>query len=707
MLRFGIPAYRLPKKVLTREIDYLKDLGIEIQTNVTLGENLTLENLKKMGYKAVFLATGAWKSPAIGIEGEQLKGVLQAIDFLKDVNSGKEVQIGNRVAVIGGGNVAIDVSRVALRLGAKKVYVLYRRSRSEMPAFQPEVEQAEKEGVEFLFLKAPKRIIGKDERAVAVECFKMNLAEPDETGRRRSIPIEGSEHTIEADTVILAVGQVPDTTQLPKKIKKIHGTVDVDPITSQTNIPYVFAGGDAVLGPATVIEAIADGKKAAFNIHQYLRGVKVKVGKKEELPAVKITPKEGVEKKERQVMPTLPIKKRAGSFEEVELGFTEDMAIEEAKRCLSCGGCSECLECEKACEANAINHEQTPQRIKVKVGGIILATGSELFDAGRIQEFSFGKSKNIITNLQFERLCSASGPTKGKILCPETNTPPRSVVFVQCVGSRDKRFHEYCCRIGCMATLKQAILTREKLGENTEIYVCFNDMRAFGKGYDEFYRRARDMDINFVAGIPSEIRFNANGSIYFDVYDKGINKLLELHPDLVVLANGLVPNTDMGKISALFHVSRSSDGFLLEAHPKLRPLETAMSGIFLAGACQGPKDIPDSVAQASGAAAKAIDLLAKGEIELEPIKAVVDTDLCSGCLLCESVCPFVAIETKTEKAEDAGKIKVNVIEAMCQGCGLCVATCPTGAIKMRHYTDEQILAQIHAAYSEIKAKGGS
>jgi len=707
MLRFGIPAYRLSKEILTREIQYLKDLGVEIRTNVTFGDTVTMESLKKAGYKAIFLAIGAWKSLKMGIEGEELQGVVQAIDFLRDVNLGKKVAIGNRVVVIGGGNVAIDVSRTALRLGAKKVCVIYRRSMEEMPAFQPEVEQAEKEGIEFLFLKAPKRIIGKDEKVTAIECLQMSLTEPDETGRRKPVPIEGSEHIIEADTVVPAVGQVVDTAFLPKEINVSHATVGVDPLTLQTSIPQVFAGGDAVLGPATVVEAIADGKRAAFSIHQYLQGTKLKTWGREELTPVQIAPKEGIKKKSRQAVPTLPVESRTRSFEEVELGFTEEMAIEEAKRCLACGGCCECLECEKACEAKAINHEQGFQRMTVRVGGVIIATGSELFDATKLLEFGFGKSRNIITNLQFERLCSASGATGGKILCPEDGKSPKSVVFIQCVGSRDKRFHEYCCRIGCMATLKQAILTREKLGKDVEIYVCFNDMRAFGKGYEEFYRRAKDMDINFIAGLPSDIRLEANCSLHFDVYDKGTNKLLELRPDLVVLANGLVPNSDLGKTSAVFHVSRSADGFLLEAHPKLRPLESAIGGIFLAGTCQGPKDIPDTVAQASGAAAKAIDLLASGEIELEPLKAIVDEDLCSGCRICESICPFLAIEIKAENEKGIDKYKAEVVEAMCQGCGMCVSVCPTKAIKMKHYSDEQVLAQIQAACVESSARGGS
>jgi heterodisulfide reductase subunit A len=379
-------------------------------------------------------------------------------------------------------------------------------------------------------------------------------------------------------------------------------------------------------------------------------------------------------------------------------------AIVDPKHCLRLkhnkGVCGKCL---RVCEAKAIDFEQQPKDVKLKVGGIILAVGAEVFDASKSAEFGYGRYKNVISNIEFERLMNASGPTKGEILCPGNGKKPKTVAFIQCVGSRDKRFHEYCCRIGCMATLKQAILTREKLDEKVNIYVCFNDMRAFGKGYDEFYSRARNLDINFISGLPSDIRGEADGSLHFEVYDKGTNKLFELRPDLVVLANGLVPNGDLGRITGLIHVPRSTDGFLLEAHPKLRPLESAIAGIFLAGTCQGPKDIPDTVAQASGTASKAIDLLGSGEIELEPLKAVVDSKLCSGCHICESVCPFIAIEMKTERVGTEEKLRAKVIEAVCQGCGLCVPACPTNAIKMQHYANEQVLAQVQVAYPKVGA----
>jgi heterodisulfide reductase subunit A len=368
--------------------------------------------------------------------------------------------------------------------------------------------------------------------------------------------------------------------------------------------------------------------------------------------------------------------------------------------------CVECGLCEKVCPADAVNRAQKPEQIELDVGAIIVSTGYDVFDPSAIPQYGYKRFKNVITAVEFERLACASGPTGGHLTRISDGKIPRSIAFIQCVGSRDKRFQEYCCRVGCMATLKQAILAREKIQGDLKIYACFIDLRAFGKGYEEFYGRARDMDIDFVAGLPSEIHCAADGSLYFDVYDRGTNKLLEVHADIVVLATGLVPNDDLGKISALFHAPRSADGFLLEAHPKLRPLESAMAGVFLAGVCQGPKDIPDTVAQASGAAAKVMDLLSSGEIEIEPLKAVVDKDMCSGCRICESVCPFVAIEMKSESVRGEEKLTAEVVEAVCQGCGLCSSACPTGAVKIQQYGNKQVVTQVQAALAETCAEGG-
>lgn len=273
MVRVGIPNYRFPKEALDVDINYIKKLGVEIKTNVSLGKDVTIEELLQKGYKIIFIATGAHKSTKLGIEGEELDGVIQALDFLKDFNNGKKVKLGDKVAVVGGGNVAMDAARTALRLGAREVNILYRRSREEMPAIPWEVKEAESEGVKVHFLLAPKKILGKDGHVIGVECIRMELGPPDETGRRRPIPIANSEFTVESKAVILAIGESPDISFIPKELEVTRrNTIEVDPFTLETSMPGIFAGGDVVSGPATVIEAIAAGMRAAVYIDCYLKG---------------------------------------------------------------------------------------------------------------------------------------------------------------------------------------------------------------------------------------------------------------------------------------------------------------------------------------------------------------------------------------------------------------------------------------------------
>lgn len=281
MLRKCMPEYRLPRGVLDAEIDHIRNLGVQIRTNKTIDKDLTINSLLQEGYKAVFIATGAHKSRSFNIEGVNLEGVIHALDFLRKVSSGKKPKLGNRVAVVGGGNVAVDAARTAIRLGAKEVTILYRRSREEVPANPWEVKEAENEGVKFHFLATPKRILGKNRWVSALECIRMELGELDETGRKRPVPIEGSEFQIELDAVILAIGETPDLSFLPKGIEVTENdTIAVDPFTLETSLPGIFAGGDVVSGPATVIEAIVAGKRVAVSIDRYLRGKDVKTGEK-------------------------------------------------------------------------------------------------------------------------------------------------------------------------------------------------------------------------------------------------------------------------------------------------------------------------------------------------------------------------------------------------------------------------------------------
>jgi len=290
MLRKCIPEYRLPKGLLDAEIQRLKSFGIKFRTNTAIGKDLTLNDLLRAGCKAVFVATGAHESGKLRVEGEELNGVVHALNFLNEVNLGKRVKLKGKVVVVGGGNVAMDAARTAHRLSAKEVHIFYRRSKEEMPANPWEIKEAEEEGIKFQFLVAPKRIVGKEGRVTAIECVRMKLGEPDESGRRKPIPVEGSEFLVELDTLILAIGETPNLSFLPKEVEITQeNTIAVDPFTMETTKEGIFAGGDVVSGPASVAEAIVAGKRAAESIDRYIKS-KVRYGRKVE-PVVQVTRK--------------------------------------------------------------------------------------------------------------------------------------------------------------------------------------------------------------------------------------------------------------------------------------------------------------------------------------------------------------------------------------------------------------------------------
>ena len=616
MLKMGIPGYRLPKDLLELEVNRLKDAGIEIHTGITVGKDVTMEQLWEQGFKAILIAVGAQKSWKLGIEGEDLKGVIPALDLLRDVNSGKKVALGSKVAVIGGGNVAIDAARSALRSGAEKVSILYRRSQEEMPAFSAEVEEAQQEGVEFQFLVAPKRILGENGNVTAIECVRMELGEPDESGRRRPIPVESSEFTLNFETVILAIGEKPDVSFLPEggKVTK-RKTLECDPITLETSLSGIFACGDVVSGPATVVDAIAAGKRAAVSIDRYLRGQDLKAGREKEVNLVKEVSKEGVEKRSRQIMPLLPVEKRTGNFEEIETGFTEEMALREAERCLNCGGCSECLECEKACEPKAIVHNQKEEVMELNVGAIILATGFDPFDPSGIKEYGYRKYQNVLTSMDLERLLSASGPTKGHLQRPSDKKTPHKIAFIQCVGSRSlKGEYPYCSSVCCMYATKEATLIKEH-ERDTSVYIFYTDIRAFGKGFREFANRAeKEWGIKYFRAKPSEMREDPKTKDILIKYEDTLtSEMKTLQVDLVVLCTALVPPQDNRKLADTLGVEVDEFGFFEVPNLLQTPLDATSPGVFLCGCCQGPKDIPDSIAQAKGAAARAAEFIARTE----------------------------------------------------------------------------------------------
>jgi len=356
--------------------------------------------------------------------------------------------------------------------------------------------------------------------------------------------------------------------------------------------------------------------------------------------------------------------------------------------------------CAEKCDRNAIDFEQKEEIQELKVGTLIIATGFKTVDPGKIPYYGYGKYPNVYTALEVERLVSATGPTGGEVVLRD-GRKPESVGIIHCVGSRDEKTNRWCSRVCCMYSLKLAHLLKDHTG--ARVYNFYIDMRTPGKGYEEFYNRLLEEGVLFIRGRVAEvtdwaIKTEEEGKLVLRVEDTMIGQVRRIPVDMVVLSTGLEPQPDAAAIASLFGISRSPDGFFAEAHPKLRPVETNTDGVFLAGCAQGPRDVPDTVAHAGAAASMAIALLNKGEVTISPTIAKVDEKLCSACKTCLSICPYTAITFDTE----ANVAKIN--DALCRGCGTCVAACPAGAIQGRHFTDEQIYAQIEALLCEPQRK---
>ncbi|MFC1876150.1 NAD(P)-binding protein [Thermodesulfobacteriota bacterium] len=702
MLRVGIPDYRLPAELLDNEIQYLLHHGIDVKTNVRFGRDLSLSDLESKGFSAVFLGIGAHGSLQMHIQGEdQAAEVIDAVGFLREINLGSRKVPGRRVIVIGGGNVAIDAARVAKRLGAEHVTVVYRRSEREMPAYKEEITGAREEGIELSFLTAPVGIESKDGHVTGCTCIQTELGPPDASGRRRPVPVKGSEYVVPCDAVIPAIGQKIDVswaTKEPGLELTTRNTIKVNPATMQTSLPHVFGAGDAVTGPATVIEAVAAGHKAVAAIHRYLcdedRHQILKQPDVESPPGNNWKPvPEDMEATPRVVSTQLDPQQRVKSFHEVDHNFSEEAARAEASRCLDCGGCCECKLCVDACEAKAINHSMTETIQEIEVGSIIVATGFDPLDPTPMTQYGYGRYANVFTNLEFERLSNATGPTSGRLLKRDPDDhlkftePPKSVAILHCIGSRDINYHEYCSRTCCMYALKYAHLLKDKCGHETQIYNFYIDMRCFGKGYEEFYKRVQSEGVRMIRGKASRVE-EIDDMLWVTAEDTLSDSLMKIPVEMVILCTAMEPRPDVNDVARVFGISTGSDGFYLEEHPKLEPVSTATSGVFLAGTCQGPKDIPDTVAQAKGAAAEALALSASGQVAVSPMISTIDPDICIGCQVCISLCPYTAIEFNERK----GISEVN--EAICKGCGSCAAYCPSGAAKVRHFTDKQIFSEI-------------
>ncbi len=609
----GIPEYRLPRDVLGAEIQAIRELGVDIRLNTAVGTDVAFADLRR-DYDAVFVAVGAQKGAKLDVPGEELEGVVHGVDYLKRINLGEKVFLGNRVAVVGGGNVAMDAVRTALRTGSKDVVCLYRRGRAEMPAAPEEIEEALDEGVRMEFLVAPVRVIGENGKVRAIECVRMALGEPDASGRRRPVPVKGSEFQLEVDAVVPAIGQQCDLSFLANgsgAVVNRWNQIDADPVTFATSLPGVFAGGDAVTGPATVVKAVNAGKEAAVSIDRFLRGEDLAAGRARNWEENLADPGDvsATPKAPRLHMPHLPPAERRTHFREVIQPMTEAQARAEAERCLSCGLCSECYQCVEACIARAVVHDDAPRTVELQVGAVIAAPGFTAFDPAALGEYGFGVYPNVVTSVQFERILSASGPYFGHVQRISDGKEPKKIAFLQCVGSRDVRCgNTWCSSVCCMYATKEAIIGKEH-AKALEPTIFFMDIRAHGKDFDRFVERAKkDYGIRYIRSIPSTVKELQRSKNLLLTYVQEDGTSVEEEFEMVVLSVGLTPPAEAPELAKALGIELTASGFCQTSLEN--PVATSRPGVYVCGAFGGPKDIPETVMEASGAAACVQGLLA-------------------------------------------------------------------------------------------------
>jgi heterodisulfide reductase subunit A-like polyferredoxin len=639
MLRLGVPEYRLPSDIIEREVQDIIDLGVDLHLNTQIDN---LDDLFEQGYSSVLIAVGAHEGIRLPIPGADLEGVLINTHFLRDVRLGKYTrdnkgELGDQVLVLGGGNVAIDVARSAVRLGCQ-VSLACLESRAEMPAHPWEIEAAELEGVNIYAGRSFEQIIPDEQDHVSgIECMQVSSFTFEEAGGLVVDKIEGSQHVIPCDTVIFSVGQraglafIPDDAGVGVTRQR---TIAVNPNTFAATRPGVFAAGDSVSGTAFVIEAVHSGHEAAESIIRYLSGNQLERAPKPPLPVVQLEQYELDERilkgeitvQSRVPLPELPVEKRLDNFIEVEGGYDEASAQAEAARCLACGICSECMSCTFACGVEAINHDMAPSQSQVDVGAVILAPGYQTYHAELSEEYGLGRYANVVTSLQYERMLSASGPTGGHVQRPSDGREPKRVAFLQCVGSRDQS-HDYCSSVCCMYAAKEAIMTlehakarvRKEGGEmDVSCQVFFMDTRAFSKGYEEYYQRAeKKYGVKYTRCRLSEVKENPlshNLKVRYASPFENRADAVEEEFDLVVLSVGMEISDSVKQLAGSLGVELDQYGF---CHTTLfDPLQTSQEGIFVAGPFREPKDIPETVIEASGTAAAAAQMLSPARFSL-------------------------------------------------------------------------------------------
>ncbi|MEA3503122.1 MAG: FAD-dependent oxidoreductase, partial [Actinomycetota bacterium] len=510
-----------------------------------------------------------------------------------------------------GGYVAIDSARVARRLGAAGVTIQYRRSRAEMPAFDWEIEAAMEEGIEFEYLQVPVRFHGEEGRLIRVESIGMKLGEPDESGRRRPLPIEGSETVVDVDLTIVAVGLVPSADGWKDRPGVAgNGRVGADSGTLQTSIPHVFAGGDVVTGPSSITDALGQGRRAAHFIDRFLNGAALDVAEYDRhLPVVEkdeVLARQSAYRHlngEREA--ERPVAERIADFDEVELPLTEDEARAGAGRCLDCGGCSECHQCLTVCSGHAIDLDRSDQTLTVNAGSVVVSTGFDLFQPLQKPQYGYGRFPNVVTAMQMDRLLSPTRPYNS-VLRPSDGKIPENIAYILCAGSRDCQVgNELCSRVCCMYTVKQAqlIMGAVPLADVTIYYI---DVRAFGKGFEEFYQQTKAMGTYFVKGKVADVRGADDGNLIVRYENiAGDGRVVEAEHDLVVLSVGMLPNQDALGLFSNGQLEGDPYNYVREIDEDLSPARTTIDGVFAAGSTTAVMDIPDTILHSAAAAALA------------------------------------------------------------------------------------------------------
>jgi len=611
MMRWGIPAYRLPREMLDREIEDITDTGVELKLKSPVNGTTGVQSLLGQGYSAAFVALGCGKSRTLKIDGMNLDGVLHGIEFLHDVNAGKKPKVGRSVVVIGGGNVAVDAALCARRMGAEDVTMVCLECREEMPAHEWEIADAVAEGVKLNPSWGPQAIAGENGRVTGLRTIECTRVFDD---AHKFNPQFGCvEGFVPADTVILAIGQAVDADGFDGFERGPGGTFKVNRLTLETSMPGVFAGGDMVSGPASVIEAVNAGHEAATSIDRFINRQdlaegrekpKEKAAKAEESAAARAK----IERRERASESSLPVADRTGNFREVAQGFTEEQAVAEAQRCLNCGICSECMQCVTACEAKAIDHTQTAVEEVIEVGAVVLSAGFKEYKPTGEYGYGYGRYPNVVTSLEFERILSASGPYEGHVKRPSDLKQPKKVAWIQCVGSRNAE-HYYCSSVCCMYATKEAVIAREHCGGNLDCHVYYMDMRCFGKDFEKYYDRAKDeYGIQF-RRCKVSVLGRAEGSEDLTIsYEDEAGSLKSEDYDMVVVSTALAANPRVAEMARRIGVETDEQGFVKT--DRFEPVLTNRPGVYACGALVEPKDIPETVTEATGAAGAVAAMLA-------------------------------------------------------------------------------------------------